>query len=222
MKKTMSVLLAVIAVLTMTLSLASCSKKEYTDTPVDAQASTEIVTDENGETVTDENGKVVTKEITSSAENNTTEKNGKEETTEKKTEKSDKTTKASTGKTTEKSTAKKTTTSTTKLTTTEKPKKREVTVTVQLPYYNNETHDMTVYYKLPKDEKYTKLEPQEVVLDGSEVKVKLGKLKGDVKVIVKLSDMNNISDNTATVKSNENSCKIVIVTGIEMLDGGMD
>lgn len=223
--------MAVTVLATVTVSFSACSKKEYKDTVV-----TEIVTDKDGKQVTDKDGKPVTEVVSTTANSGnsdstsqkassgasekdttekTTQKNGK--TTEKKTEKKDTTKKEN--KNDEKTTKKNTTT---KPSTTAKPKKRAVTVTVKLPYYRNETHDLTVWYKLPDDKEYTKGDPQEVVLDGGEVTVKLGKLKGDVKVIVRIDGIKSLSQNKGTISASEDNIVIRPATGIEMMDGGLD
>ncbi|MCM1284683.1 MAG: hypothetical protein NC213_08505 [Acetobacter sp.] len=228
MKKLLSVVMAVAVMASVTVSFSACSKKEYKDTVV--------VTDEDGKQVTDKDGKPVT-EVVSTTEGNsknestsknassavsekdTTEKSTKNnsKTTEKKTDKKDTTKKENMSE--EKTTKKNTTT---KPSTTAKPKKRAVTVTVKLPYYNNETHDMSVWYKLPGDKEYIEGETKEVVLDGSEHIVDLGKLKGDVKVIVRIDGIKSLSQNTGTILADEDNIFIRLATGIEMMDGGLD
>lgn len=233
MKKYIAIILAVVVIITMTFALSACKKDESAD------LKTKVVTNEAGEVVTDENGNQVTEKMNITedipddkddtdvvkpgpAASSDTTVSKKEKDSKKSSKKAGKTTTNSSGKPTAKTTTKKDTT-TKKETTTAKPKKRKVSVTVNLPYYNNETHEMTVWYKvLGEDKEYTKLDPQDVVLNNTSVEVDLGKLKGDVRVVVKLNGMPNISDNKVTIKSNETHGQITIVTGIEMLDGGMD
>ena len=242
MKKIIAALLAVVMIMTVAFAFASCSSKKYTDKEV-----TIPVTDENGETVTDEQGKVVTEVSTKSGKDGNasstvsaskTNASSKASSTKKnesaKANKEDKTTKkAEIAKKNETTTDKKETT--TKETTTEKPEKREVIVRVQLPNSSDlKQAKLTIKYKTEKDKEYKTLkidDPNDkknqvdyevVKLDGKTVKkYSLGKIKGDVKVKVSISGV-ELTGNTTTIKSNENSVTIAPASGIDIAIGKKD
>lgn len=212
MKKIIAALLAVVMIMTVAFAFASCSSKKYTDKEV-----TIPVTDENGETVTDEQGKVVTEVSTKSG------KDGNASSTKK----------AEIAKKNETTTDKKETT--TKETTTEKPEKREVIVRVQLPNSSDlKQAKLSIKYKTEKDKEYktlkiddpndkkNQLDYEVVKLDGKTVKkYSLGKIKGDVKVKVSISGV-ELTGNTTTIKSNENSVTIAPASGIDIAIGKKD
>lgn len=214
MKKIIAALLAVVMIMTVAFAFASCSSKKYTDKEV-----TIPVTDENGETVTDEQGKVVTEVSTESG------KDGNSSSTVS-ASKANASSKAS-------STDKKETT--TKETTTEKPEKREVIVRVQLPNSSDlKQAKLSIKYKTEKDKEYktlkiddpndkkNQLDYEVVKLDGKTVKkYSLGKIKGDVKVKVSISGV-ELTGNTTTIKSNENSVTIAPASGIDIAIGKKD
>ena len=124
---------------------------------------------------------------------------------------------------------------TTKETTTEKPEKREVIVRVQLPNSSDlKQAKLTIKYKTEKDKEYktlkiddpndkkNQLDYEVVKLDGKTVKkYSLGKIKGDVKVKVSISGV-ELTGNTATIKSNENSVTIAPASGIDIAIGKKD
>lgn len=211
MKKIIAALLAVVMIMTVAFAFASCSSKKYTD-----KEATIPVTDENGETVTDEQGKVVTEVSTESG------KDGNASSTAS-ASKANASSKAS-------STDKKETT--TKETTTEK---REVIVRVQLPNSSDlKQAKLTIKYKTEKDKEYktlkiddpndkkNQLDYEVVKLDGKTVKkYSLGKIKGDVKVKVSISGV-ELTGNTTTIKSNENSVTIAPASGIDIAIGKKD
>lgn len=224
MKKYAAIILTAVVVFTMTFALSACKKDE----PVD-EVITKVVTNEAGEAVTDENGNVVTEvadavdgsddadeattATTDSGKSTSEAEKSSKNTTAKKGEKTSK----ANGKTTAKKTTKKQTT--TKKETTTKPKRRKVSVTINIPYYEDEVHEMTVWYKvLGKDKEYTALKPQDVKFSNSSIDVELGKLKGDVRVVVKFDGIDNISNNMVTIKSDKSHGEISIVTGIERLE----
>ena len=235
MKKVISVSM-VVAIL---FAFTACSSAEYVDTPV-----TVAVTDEDGKEVTDKDGKVVTEVVSegnsSTAGNNTTaasdSKKDSNSSTAAKNENS--TTKASSDKTEEgttntvdktttATTAKNETTATTKVTTTEKPteksKKRDITITVNLPYYNEQKTELTLFYKVDGDKKYTTLETREVTLDSSNKKeiFKIKNVKGDVLVYAEFKDI-TATHNSITIPAGSKDVKETItpVTGMEIMDGG--
>lgn len=227
MKKIIAALLAVVMIMTVAFAFASCSSKKYTDKEV-----TIPVTDENGETVTDEQGKVVTEVSTKSGKDG----NASSTVSASKTNASSKassTKKAEIAKKNETTTDKKETT--TKETTTEKPEKREVIVRVQLPNSSDlKQAKLTIKYKTEKDKEYktlkiddpndkkNQLDYEVVKLDGKTVKkYSLGKIKGDVKVKVSISGV-ELTGNTTTIKSNENSVTIAPASGIDIAIGKKD
>lgn len=214
MKKIIAALLAVVMIMTVAFAFASCSSKKYTDKEV-----TIPVTDENGETVTDEQGKVVTEVSTESGKDGNTSS----------TVSASKTNASSKASSTDKKET------TTKETTTEKPEKREVIVRVQLPNSSDlKQAKLTIKYKTEKDKEYktlkiddpndkkNQLDYEVVKLDGKTVKkYSLGKIKGDVKVKVSISGV-ELTGNTATIKSNENSVTIAPASGIDIAIGKKD
>ncbi len=216
MKKVSVLFLAFI----MAAALASCSSTQYDETVV-----TEIVTDENGETVTDENGDAVT-EIVTEADDNANESTAQSESGDKadgdsnKTSASEKTTASGSDTIVKQTTAKATTT---KVTTTEKPKNREVSVDIIMPYYNGQETEVTVSYKLDGDKKYTSLDPVKTKLNkaGNVMNFELGKLKGNVTVIVNFSGI-DLTDNKIVISAQDSKGKITPVTGIEILQGEND
>lgn len=223
MKKIIAALLAVVMIMTVAFAFASCSSKKYTDKEV-----TIPVTDENGETVTDEQGKVVTEVSTKSG------KDGNASSTVS-ASKTNASSKASSTKKAEIAKKNETTTDKKETTTTEKPEKREVIVRVQLPNSSDlKQAKLTIKYKTEKDKEYktlkiddpndkkNQLDYEVVKLDGKTVKkYSLGKIKGDVKVKVSISGV-ELTGNTTTIKSNENSVTIAPASGIDIAIGKKD
>ena len=93
---------------------------------------------------------------------------------------------------------------------------------------------LTVKYKTDKDKEYktlkiddpndkkNQLDYEVVKLDGKTVKkYSLGKIKGDVKVKVSISGV-ELTENAATIKSNENSVTIAPASGIDIAIGKKD
>lgn len=234
MKKVISVSM----IFVLMFAFAACSSKEYIDVPV---------TDENGQTVTDENGEVVTERVKGEAASSSTDSKKADDSTQasdgqttggnsssnNSSDGKDTTSGSSNADNTEKTTAKKTTEKTTaKPTTTEKTtavksKKRDIEVTVNLPFYNNKETELTVFYKVDGDKKYTELKTEEIILDGkSKNKTReytIENIKGDVIIYVEFKDI-TISQNSVTVPAGSEDVKVEIspVTGIEIMDGGMD
>ncbi len=237
MKKVISVSM----VIAMILVLSACSSVEYTDTPV-----TVAVTDENGEAVTDKDGNAVTEVVTdengetkTETKKNTTSKSGGKATAAKNDNQNDDSNNGSSGNTGNNNSGNNnnnqggsgsgddnTPTNTTKPT--EKPKKRDITVTVNLPYYNSKKTELTLFYKVDGDKEPTALEPVELVLDGKGDNKKqefiIEDVKGEVYVYIQLKDI-TITHNDITIPASgegSDSGTITPVTGIEIMDGGMD
>ena len=239
------VIISISLIMVIILVFTACKSAQYVDTPA-----TIPVTDENGEAVTDENGEVVTEVVTVAV----TDENGKEVTDEngkvvtevvtrrenttssKQDSSSDNKTSAGlsqdsgsnngSGTTTTKQSGNKNQgTTTTKPTTTAKATKRDVTITVNLPYYNGNTTDLTLYYKADGDKKDTKLETRSVTLDknGKKETFKIEGVKGAVYAYIELDGISVASySNSVTVSAGEKEGSITPVTGIEIIDGGME
>lgn len=226
MKKVISVSLIV----ALLFAFTACSSKEYKDIPV---------TDENGQTVTDENGDVVTERIkadkdsedeqeSSDTSTGTTAAGGQSDSDSQNSSNNSGSSGSGSGTTagnsgsgtTQVNNNKETTTSNT---TTAKPKKRDIDVTVVLPFYNKDETKLTVYYMVDGDKKYTKLETRDVVLDkyGKKEDFKIENVKGKVTVKVEFEGI-TITNDTEEVAANEDSVKIKPVTGIEIMEGGWD
>lgn len=225
MKKVISVSLIV----ALLFAFSACSSKEYKDIPV---------TDENGQTVTDENGDVVTERIKADKEEDeqdssdtstgTTAAGGQSDSDSQNSSNNSGSNGSGSGTTagnsgsgtTQVNNNKETTTANT---TTAKPKKRDIDVTVVLPFYNKDETKLTVYYMVDGDKKYTKLETRDVVLDkyGKKEDFKIENVKGKVTVKVEFEGI-TITNDTEEVAANEDSVKIKPVTGIEIMEGGWD
>lgn len=226
MKKVISVSLIV----ALLFAFTACSSKEYKDIPV---------TDENGQTVTDENGDVVTERIkadkdsedeqeSSDTSTGTTAAGGQSDSDSQNSSNNSGSNGSGSGTTagnsgsgtTQVNNNKETTTANT---TTAKPKKRDIDVTVVLPFYNKDETKLTVYYMVDGDKKYTKLETRDVVLDkyGKKEDFKIENVKGKVTVKVEFEGI-TITNDTEEVAANEDSVKIKPVTGIEIMEGGWD
>ena len=197
---------------------------------------TVAVTDENGKEVTDKDGKVVTEVVivgdntqpsdqSGSAENKTSNgasqnsgsNSGSAGGSDGSNNGSDK------GTTTTKQTTTKKPTTTTKPTTTAKAKKRDVTITVNLPYYNGDTTELTLYYRVEGDKKDTKLETRTVVLNNKQKEIfKIEDVKGEVYAYIELEGISVASySNSVTISAGDKEGSITPVTGIEIIDGGM-
>lgn len=240
MKKVISVSM----VIAMLFILNACSSAEYTETPV-----TVAVTDENGEVVTDAQGNTVTEVVTDENGNTKTEtkKNitvteGKNTTAAGNDDRNDNdgnntnnggnsgnnnsgsnNNQGGNGTNNNNTTAKDETTKPT-----EKPKKRDVTITVNLPYYNEKATKLTLYYKVDDDKEYTAFEPVELKLDGKgdnkKQEFKIEDVKGEIYAYIELEGI-SITRNDVTIPAigeNKEHGTITPVTGIEIMDGGME
>lgn len=240
------VIISISLIMAVVLLFTACKSAKYVDTPAtipvtdesgetvtneDGEVVTEVitvaVTDENGKEVTDENGKVVT-EIVTKRENTTSFK--QDSSSDNKTSagsSQDSGSNNGTGTTTTTQSGNKNQgTTTTKPTTTAKAKKRDVTITVNLPYYNGDTTELTLYYRVEGDKKDTKLETRTVKLDknGKKETFKIENVKGEVYAYIDLKGISVASySNSVTVEANAKPAEgtITPVTGIEIIDGGM-
>lgn len=233
-KRLIIIAVSIIAVIVVVAAIifavkGSNSKEEYTDTVV-----TEVVTDENGETVTDENGDavtvVVTEKVTDKDGETVTDNNGNA-VTEKVTTKTT-TTAANNNDSGNNSNSSNNSGNNNNNDSDnddddddddEKPKSRKVTVDVVLPYYNKQETEITVSYRVVGDKDYKKLDPVKVKLDktGKKESFDLGKLKGDVEVVVSFSGI-TISENSIVISAKDDSGEIKPVTGIEIIEGQDD
>lgn len=227
----MKKIIAVLMVLSIVLAFAGCKSKAYQDTVV-----TIPVTDENGENVTDKDGNVVTEistEAQSNAEsskadgkqqsgasddkNNTTaaKADGKENNTTEKNNNGGSGSGAA--KPTENSTAKPTEAPT-------KSKKRDIKLIVTVPTYTPLDTVMTVKYRVEGEKKFEELKKEDVSL-GTELKkeYELKNVKGSVEFVITI-DKVDVTNNKFTVESSDRdqTHEITLVTGIEVMDGGMD
>ena len=227
MKKIIAALLAVVMIMTVAFAFASCSSKKYTD-----KEATIPVTDENGETVTDEQGKVVTEVSTESG------KDGNSSSTVS-ASKANAFSKASSTKKNETAKANKEDKTTKKASSTKKAKatKKNEATTDKKELHNSsdlKQAKLSIKYKTEKDKEYktlkiddpndkkNQLDYEVVKLDGKTVKkYSLGKIKGDVKVKVSISGV-ELTGNTTTIKSNENSVTIAPASGIDIAIGKKD
>lgn len=238
MDKKKKIIIAVSAVAAVAVIVAvviaatnSSDDEKYTNNTV-----VEIVTDENGEAVTDENGDVVTvvSEKASASASDSTAGNsngnsasGSDDSTSNTAGNgntsnqngggnsgaaSDTTAGSTAGENNDKDEPE-----------SEKPKARNVTVDIVLPYYNKQETEITILYKAEGDSKYSKLEPVKVKLDksGKKESFDLGELKGAVDVTVTFSGI-KITENSITISASENTGTIRPATGIEILEGEDD
>lgn len=253
MKKVISILMAVLMIMSVAFAFASCSSKKYKDTDATLPSSTvqdETVTNSNGETV---HATQSANQNANQSANQKANSNGKDsKTTTQKANKSNKNTVAKKGKsskkeeTTKKNSAQKatkkdekaddTSSQTTEQSTTEKPKAREVFLFVELPNKSNIESKLYVRYKRIDEKEYEHLMFEDkadkkkevdydiVKLDGKTVKkYSLGKIKGDVKVVIHFSEAEISNEtNSVVIKSDEDRGTISPVVGVDVVDGGLD
>lgn len=247
MKKVISVSM----VIAMIFVLSACSSAEYTETPV-----TVAVTDENGEVVTDAQGNTVTEVVTDENGNaktetkkNITVKENKNTTAASNDSQNNNNNdgnsanngsngnsgnnnsgsnnnQGSNGSNDNNTTAKDETTKPT-----EKPKKRDVTINVVLPFYNGIETNITLFYSVDGGEEI-ELETRAVKLEtdkfGKNIieKFVIEDVKGEVNAYVVFKDKDVSATKTSVKveavgdKSTEGT--ITPVTGIEIMDGGME
>lgn len=226
----MKKIIAALMVLSIVLAFAGCKSKEYKETVV-----TIPVTDENGENVTDKDGNVVT-EISTEAQSNSesskadgkqqsTASGNKNDTTKKSSDGGNNTTTKknnssggnSADKTTEKPDVKPTEAPT-------KSKKRDIKLIVNFPSYTPLDTVMTVKYRVEGEKKFEELKKEDVKLGSAFTKeYDLKNVKGAVEFIITV-DKVDVTNNKFTVEASDKNQthEITLVTGIEVMDGGMD
>lgn len=226
MKKVISVSM-VVAIL---FAFSACSPAGYVDTPV-----TVTVTDANGEAVTNEKGEAVTEVVT--------DENGNTMTETKKSTSADKASGNTTAKNSGNSNVDTSNNnggennnnnnsnnnnipdkSATTKPVTAKPKKRDVTITVNMPFYNKVDTNITLYYSV-NGEEYVELEKRAVTLDDNKKteKFAIEDVKGEISAYITFKDRNvDITKNSVTISADKEEGSIIPVTGIEIMDGGMD
>lgn len=226
----MKKIIAALMVLSIVLAFAGCKSKEYKETVV-----TIPVTDENGENVTDKDGNVVT-EISTEAQSNSesskadgkqqsTASGNKNDTTKKSSDGGNNTTTKknnssggnSADKTTEKPDVKPTEAPT-------KSKKRDIKLIVNFPSYTPLDTVMTVKYRVEGEKKFEELKKEDVTLGSAFTKeYELKNVKGAVEFIITV-DKVDVTNNKFTVEASDKNQthEITLVTGIEVMDGGMD
>lgn len=228
MKKVISVSLIV----ALLFAFTACSSKEYKDIPV---------TDESGQTVTDENGDVVTERIKADKDSEDEQESSDTSTGTTAAQDSDGSGNSSGASNRNVSNANSSGGSNSSGNSSKydsqaddngenhygSPKRRDIDVTVVLPFYNNEETKLTVYYMVDGDKKYTKLETRDIELKdykfGKEEKFVIENVKGKVTVKVEFEGITITNDtDTEEVAANEDSVKIKPVTGIEIMEGGWD
>ena len=227
----MKKIIAVLMVLSIILVFAGCKSKEYKDTVV-----TIPVTDENGETVTDKDGNVVTEVSTEAQNNSESSKTGSTQQSASKADKND-TTKANSGggqnDTTQKNnnggsnngTTKPIANSTTKPTEAPtKSKKRDIKLIVNVPTYTPLDTEMVIQYRVEGEKKFEELTKEDVKLGTAFTKeYDLKNVKGAVEFIITIDGV-GVTNNKFTVEASDRdqTHEITLVTGIEVMDGGMD
>lgn len=226
----MKKIIAALMVLSIVLAFAGCKSKEYKETVV-----TIPVTDENGENVTDKDGNVVT-EISTEAQSNSesSKADGKQQSTAS-GNKND-TTKKSSGSTNNTTTKKNNSSGGNSADkTTEKPdvkpteaptksKKRDIKLIVNFPSYTPLDTVMTVKYRVEGEKKFEELKKEDVKLGSAFTKeYDLKNVKGAVEFIITV-DKVDVTNNKFTVEASDKNQthEITLVTGIEVMDGGMD
>lgn len=110
----------------------------------------------------------------------------------------------------------------------EKPKKRDVTINVVLPYYNGYDTNITLFYSVDGGEEI-ELETRALKLDKTNSPVEkfvIEDVKGEINayIVFKNKDISITKNSVRVAATGDNSKEGTIspVTGIEIMDGGMD
>ena len=223
-KKIIAIIVSAVVVIVAVIAVVvAVNQKDDGSQYVDTEVTTIPVTDENGKNVTDKNGDVVTQQVTGSASSNASGNvsgnslgnaqtgsnsgnNDAKTTTKKKFPIFNK-----------KPTTKKETT--TKVTTT-RPKKRDINLTVEIPYYNDQATTIAIKYR-PKGEKEYKdleIEDNNIILNQSPLVLNyvIKDVKDYVDIIVRVDNV-DISNNKIRVEADQKEATVKIVTGIEVI-----
>ncbi|MBR2134225.1 MAG: hypothetical protein IJ851_05890 [Eubacterium sp.] len=196
--------LAVIMTVVIVMAFASCKAKKGGPETIE-------VTDTSGQVVTDTNGNPVTESVEISDVSETSQQGGSQQ---------------GSGSNSDSGGGSESGEDDKKETTTEKPteaKKRDVKVTIKLPYKNDEDSVLTVSYRTNGETQYTTLDPQNVKLTGDDMEVEIGNYKGPVIVRISLTGV-DIAPGTdvVTIGSAYDNARIEPAIGIEIADGGWD
>lgn len=199
MKKFISVLLACAIV----LAFAGCSQKD------------DSVDESNEPTVNQSEGENATSEPLSAEDDTKKTQEGDTKQTDSKT--SQNATEKPTEKTTKAATSKKEETTV----------KRKIKLNVQFPYYNSQETTVKIEYKAAGDKKYTSLfdDDEEVKVTLDQVKTQSfeidKKIAGDVDVKITLDGV-ELLKNHFVISGKDSQATIELISGMEMIDGGMD
>ncbi len=196
--------LAVIMTVVIVMAFASCKAKKGGPETIE-------VTDTSGQVVTDTNGNPVTESVEISDVSETSQQGGSQQ---------------GSGSGSDSGGGSESGEDDKKETTTEKPteaKKRDVKVTIKLPYKNDEDSVLTVSYRTNGETEYTTLDPQNVKLTGDDMEVEIGNFKGPVIVRISLTGV-DIAPGTdvVTIGSAYDNARIEPAIGIVIVDGGWD
>lgn len=196
--------LAVIMTVVIVMAFASCKAKKGGPETIE-------VTDTSGQVVTDTNGNPVTESVEISDVSETSQQGGSQQ---------------GSGSGSDSGGGSESGEDDKKETTTEKPteaKKRDVKVTIKLPYKNDEDSVLTVSYRTNGETEYTTLDPQNVKLTGDDMEVEIGNFKGPVIVRISLTGV-DIAPGTdvVTIGSAYYNARIEPAIGIVIVDGGWD
>lgn len=227
-KKIIAIIVSAVVVIVAVIAvIVAVNQKDDGSQYVDTEVTTIPVTDENGKNVTDKNGDVVTQQVTGSVSGNASanasgnasgNSSGNAQTGSNSGNNDAKTTtKKKFSIFNKKPTTKKETT--TKVTTT-RPKKRDINLTVEIPYYNDQATTIAIKYR-PKGEKEYKdleIEDNNIILNQSPLVLNyvIKDVKDYVDIIVRVDNV-DISNNKIRVEADQKEATVKIVTGIEVI-----
>lgn len=223
-KKIIAIIVSAVVVIVAVIAvIVAVNQKDDGSQYVDTEVTTIPVTDESGKNVTDKNGDVVTQQVTGSASGNASgnASGGSSGNAQTGSNSGNNDAKTTTKKKfpifNKKPTTKKETT--TKVTTT-RPKKRDINLTVEIPYYNDQATTIAIKYR-PKGEKEYKdleIEDNNIILNQSPLVLNyvIKDVKDYVDIIVKVDNV-DISNNKIRVEADQKEATVKIVTGIEVI-----
>lgn len=224
-KKIIAIIVSAVVVIVAVIAVVvAVNQKDEGSQYVDTEITTIPVTDESGKNVTDKNGDVVTQQVTGSASGNASggssgnAQSGTQTGSNTGNNDATTTTKKKLSIFNKKPTTKKETT--TKKVTTTKPKKRDINLTVEVPYYNDQATTIAIKYR-PKGEKEYKdleIEDNNIILNQSPLVLNyvIKDVKDYVDIIVRIDDV-DISNNKIRVEADQKEATVKIVTGIEVI-----